>query len=171
MSGNPNGSKQFIIALAVALGGVAVGSFVVIKMDLPGQSQRSFFTRAKPSLPEHTLDSPTNGMVWISGGIFWMGSAGGNPDERPVHKVAVDGFWMDKTEVSNEQFEEFVRATGYLTIAERSPDPRDFPGATAERLVPGSVVFNPPAREVSLENHYLWWKWTPGASWRHPEGP
>lgn len=171
MSRNPDGSKQFVIALAVVLGGVAVGSYFVIRKDLPGQSQRPFFTQGKSPVREDARGSRTDGMVWIPGGIFWMGSTGGNPDERPVHKVAVGGFWMDKTEVSNEQFEEFVRATGYLTIAERTPDARDFPGATAESLVPGSVVFNPPEGEVPLENHYIWWKWTPGANWRHPEGP
>ena len=110
-------------------------------------------------------------MVWIPGGAFWMGSTNGSQDEQPAHRVAVNGFWMDKTEVTNEQFEKFVRATGYLTLAERKPDPKDVPGASLEMLVPGSVVFNPPPGEVSLENHYIWWKWTPGANWRHPAGP
>ena len=110
-------------------------------------------------------------MVWIPAGMFWMGSENGNPDEHPLHQIALDSFWMDKTEVSNGQFEKFVHATGYATVAERRPDPKDFPDAPADMLVPGSVVFNPPPGEVSLENHYLWWKWTPGANWRHPEGP
>ncbi|MBI4663063.1 MAG: formylglycine-generating enzyme family protein [Verrucomicrobia bacterium] len=110
-------------------------------------------------------------MVWIPGGTFWMGSEDGKPDERPVHQVMVDGFWMDKTEVTNEQFERFVRSTGYVTVAERKPDPRDFPDAPPENLVAGSVVFSPPPGEVSLENHYVWWKYLAGASWRHPEGP
>src|SRR5437867_308585 len=111
------------------------------------------------------------GMGWIPGGTFWMGSTNGSPDEQPAHRVAVDGFWMDKTEVTNEQFEKFACATGYMTLAERKPDAKDFPGAPTEMLVPGSVVFNPPPGEVSPENHYIWWKWTPGANWRHPEGP
>jgi formylglycine-generating enzyme len=113
----------------------------------------------------------TNGMVWVPGGPFAMGNAQGQPDEQPVHTVTVDGFWMDATEVTNEQFEKFVKATGYITVAERKPNPRDFPGAAPENLVPGSVCFNPPQDVVSLENHYLWWKWVPGANWRHPEGP
>jgi len=117
------------------------------------------------------LPTATSDMVWIPGGAFWMGATNGNPDERPAHRVVVKGFWMDNTEVTNERFEKFVRATRYVTIAERKPDPKEFPGATPELLVPGSVVFNPPRGEVSLENHYIWWKWTPGASWRHPEGP
>ena len=113
----------------------------------------------------------TNGMVWIPPGRFSMGSSDGQPDEQPLHEVNVEGFWMDATEVTNEQFEKFVRATGYVTIAERKPDAKDFPGAPPEMLVPGSICFNPPREPVSLENHYVWWKWTPGASWRHPEGP
>ena len=129
----------------------------------------------------------TKGMVWIPGGTFWMGSENGQPDELPVHQVTVDGFWIDKTEVSNEQFEKFVRATSYVTVAERKPDPKDFPDAPLENLVPGSIVFSPPnigelnrqrveqglARlaEVPLEDHFLWWRYVPGANWRHPEGP
>src|SRR6266850_2805385 len=113
----------------------------------------------------------TNGMVWIPAGTFQMGSANGQPDERPVHEVSLDGFWIDQTEVTNEQFEKFVKATGYLTVAEQQPDPKQFPDAPPEKLVPGSVVFRPPDGEVSLENHYVWWEYVPGANWRHPEGP
>jgi formylglycine-generating enzyme len=113
----------------------------------------------------------TNGMVWISAGQFAMGTADGQPDEQPIHQVSMDGFWIDATEVTNEQFEKFVKATRYVTIAERKPDPKDFPGAPPEMLVPGSVCFNPPRDPIPLDNHYVWWKWTPGANWRHPEGP
>jgi formylglycine-generating enzyme len=113
----------------------------------------------------------TNDMVWIRGGTFWMGSEEGQPDEKPLHQVTVDGFWMDKTEVTNEQFEKFVRATSYVTIAERKPDPKDYPGAPPDKLVPGSVVFTPRPDIESLENHYAWWSYVPGANWRHPEGP
>ena len=112
------------------------------------------------------------GMVWIPGGEFWMGTD--DPmmsDARPIHRVVVDGFWMDRTEVTNRQFEKFVEATGYLTVAERKPDPRDYPGADPALLVPGSIVFSPPDHEVRLDNAYQWWKWQPGANWRHPEGP
>jgi formylglycine-generating enzyme required for sulfatase activity len=110
-------------------------------------------------------------MVWIPGGTFWMGSENGQPDERPVHQVTVDGFWIDKTEVTNEQFEKFVRATGYVTVAEQRPDWKDYPDVPPEKLVPGSIVFAPPPGEVPLSNHHLWWSYVPGANWRHPEGP
>src|SRR5436190_1137898 len=111
------------------------------------------------------------GMVWVPGGTFTMGSEKGQEDEKPVHKITVDGFWMDKTCVTNEQFEAFVKASGYVTVAEKTPDPKDFPGAPPELLVAGSVVFSPPPGEVPLDNHMIWWKYQPGASWRHPEGP
>src|SRR5579863_1904133 len=98
-----------------------------------------------PAAPPTNAAANTNGMVWIPGGTFWMGSSDGRPDEMPQHQVTVSGFWMDKTEVSNDQFGQFVRATGYITIAERPPDPGDFPGADPALLVPGSIVFTPPS--------------------------
>ena len=110
-------------------------------------------------------------MVWIPGATFLMGSTNGQPDEGPVHEVTVGGFWMDKTEVTNEQFQKFVEAAGYVTIAERKPDAKDFPDAPPEALVPGALVFSPPEGEAGLENHFAWWKYVPGANWRHPEGP
>jgi formylglycine-generating enzyme required for sulfatase activity len=78
---------------------------------------------------------------------------------------------MDKTEVTNEQFEKFVKATGYVTIAERKPDAKDFPGADPQMLVPGAVVFTPPDHPVRLDNPMVWWTYIPGANWRHPDGP
>ncbi len=93
------------------------------------------------------------------------------PDALPVHQVAVDGFWMDAAPITNEQFEKFVEATGYVTVAERAPDAKDFPDAPAENLVPGAAVFSPPAHDVSLDNHYEWWSYVKGACWRQPEGP
>lgn len=92
-------------------------------------------------------------------------------DARPIHRVYVDGFWMDKTDVTNEQFAKFVKATGYVTVAERKPRAEDFPGAPPENLVAGSIVFAPPDRPVALNNHYQWWTYVPGANWRHPLGP
>src|SRR4029079_19275459 len=82
-----------------------------------------------------------------------------------------DPFWMDATEVTNDQFARFVQATGYVTIAERKPDPRDFPGAPPDVLVPGSTVFTPPDHPVDLRNALQWWRYVPGADWRHPDGP
>src|SRR5262245_10476871 len=111
-----------------------------------------------------------DGMVWIPGGEFAMGSEV-FPDAQPVHRVAVDGFWMDTTEVTNAEFDRFARATGYVTVAERVPRAEDYPGAPPENLVAGSVVFSPPPTEVPLDDHYRWWTYTRGANWRHPEGP
>ena len=110
------------------------------------------------------------GMVWIPGGEFWMG-AEEFPDAQPWHRVSVDGFWMDKTEVTNDQFGKFVKATKYVTVAEQAPRPEDFPGAPPENLVAGSVVFSPPDQPVKLNNHFQWWSYVKGANWRHPEGP
>ncbi len=92
-------------------------------------------------------------------------------DARPVHRVYLDGFLMDATEVTNAQFAAFVAATGYVTVAEQRPRPEEFPGAPAENLVAGSVVFVPPAMEVKLNDHLQWWTYIKGANWRHPEGP
>jgi formylglycine-generating enzyme required for sulfatase activity len=127
---------------------------------------------------------PPAGMVWIPGGEFSMGAApigdepGGGPgcgdplaDAQPVHRVYVDGFWMDRTEVTNEQFERFVHATGYVTVAERTPTAEEFPTAPRENLVAGSVVFDPPREAVPLDNHFRWWSYIVRASWRHPLGP
>jgi sulfatase modifying factor 1 len=110
------------------------------------------------------------GMVWVPAGEFWMGDEGFD-DARPLHRVAVDGFWMDRTEVTNSQFACFVLETGYVTIAERKPDPKDFPGAPPERLVPGSIVFTAPPPGVAVDDYLDWWRYVPGACWRHPDGP
>lgn len=114
----------------------------------------------------------TAGMVWIPGGNFSMGSASDSmPDAQPIHRVYVDGFWMDKTDVTNEEFEKFVKATGYVTVAEKKPRPEDFPGVPLEKLIAGAIVFRPPQHPVSLDNPALWWSYVPGANWRHPTGP
>lgn len=111
-------------------------------------------------------------MVWIPAGEFSMGTdEAGFPDTRPVHRVAVSGFWMDRAEVTNEQFAAFVKATGYVTVAERRPSPEEFPGVPPEKLVAGSIVFTPPKRPVKLNDPMQWWAYVPGADWRHPEGP
>jgi formylglycine-generating enzyme required for sulfatase activity len=91
-------------------------------------------------------------------------------DSRPIHRVLVDGFYMDITDVTNAEFARFVKATGYLTVAERKPHARDFPGAPPENLVAGSVVFSPPTHPVPLNNHFQWWNYVDGANWRHPLG-
>src|SRR5690606_19761404 len=121
------------------------------------------------------------GMVWIPGGAFAMGSSeacdglcatpGVTSDARPIHRVYVDGFWMDSTEVTNDQFDAFVEATGYVTIAERALTAEEFPGVSPEDLLPGSVVFTPTEDAVPLNDFFQWWRFQDGANWRHPEGP
>ena len=122
------------------------------------------------------------GMVWIPGGEFSMGAKEppdaqdlvgmqATTDSRPVHRVAVDGFWMDATEVTNAQFARFVAATGYVTVAERVPRQEDFPTAPPENLRAGAVVFSPPDHAVPLDDHFQWWSYVHGADWRHPQGP
>src|SRR5215475_13122215 len=98
-------------------------------------------------------------MVWIPGGIFRMGSENFYWEERPVHEVRVDGFWIDRCAVTNAQFAQFVKATGYVTMAERQPDPADFPGAPPENLVPGSMLFRPTDGPVDLRDYTNWWSW------------
>ncbi len=120
-------------------------------------------------------------MVWIPAGEFLMGSDSESawPEEQPVHRVRVAGFWLDRTEVTNAQFRAFVDATGHITTAEKPPEleqimsqvPPGTPPPSPEQLVPGSLVFTPPAGEVDLRDYSQWWTWTPGADWRHPEGP
>ena len=92
------------------------------------------------------------------------------PEERPVHEVTVDGFWIDKYEVTNQEYERFVIETGYVTVAERPLNPKDFPGAPVQNLVPGSMVFRKSSGPVDLKNYANWWSWTPGANWSHPRG-
>jgi len=122
--------------------------------------------RVKPPGPP-----PSENMAWIPGGTFLMGSNDHYPEEAPAHYVTVEGFWMDKCTVTNEEFNRFVEATGYFTVAERPLNPDDYPGALPGKLVPGSVVFKKPHHRVDLRNHYNWWTYVPGASWRHPLGP
>jgi len=110
-------------------------------------------------------------MVWVPGGKFVMGGEATFADAQPNHEVEVDGFWIDRTEVTNAQFARFVGATGYVTVAEQTPKAEDYPGAPPESLVAGSIVFCPPAEPVDLAAYPQWWIYQPGADWRHPEGP
>ena len=141
-----------------------------------------------PFLPTEPNPMPApgvtpEGMVWIPGGTFSQGAVAPNTgfctvatrhavnDAQPIHRVRVDGFWMDATVVTNEAFARFVTATGYTTIAEVAPDPKDFPDAPPEMLVPGSLVFTASKEPVQLTHVGRWWRYVPGASWRHPAGP
>jgi formylglycine-generating enzyme required for sulfatase activity len=119
-------------------------------------------------------------MVWVAGGEFSMGSAGPTvgghchepmADARPIHRVYVSGFFIDQMEVTNESFARFVKETGYLTIAERKPTASDLPGIPEEKRVAGSSVFTPTERAVPLDQPLGWWRFVPGASWKHPQGP
>ena len=110
-------------------------------------------------------------MAWVPGGEFLMGSEDFYPDERPVHRVAVEGFWIDERPVTVGQFRRFVKDTGYVTLAERPLDPGLYPDADPELLVPGALVFRPTRGPVDLSDVHNWWSYTPGASWSRPEGP
>jgi formylglycine-generating enzyme len=114
---------------------------------------------------------PASGMVWIPGGSFWMGSDHHYPEEAPAHRVELEGFWIDRTPVTNAQFLKFVKASGYRTLAECPADPELYPDARPEQLQPASIVFVPPPGPVLQANHYSWWQYIPGTDWRHPEGP
>src|SRR6476619_7154339 len=110
-------------------------------------------------------------MAEVPEGRFRMGSEQFYPEERPVRRVSVDGFWMDEHPVTVAEFRRFVKATGHVTWAELAPDAADYPGADPELLVPGSLVFEPTEGPVDLGDYRNWWTWMPGAQWRHPEGP
>ena len=111
------------------------------------------------------------GMIRVPGGGFLMGSEDFYPEERPVRRVEVDAFWMDDHPVTVAEFRRFVKATGYVTVAERPLDPAQYPDADPALLRPGSVVFYPTRVPVSLRDASRWWRYTPGANWRHPRGP
>ena len=115
--------------------------------------------------------SVRDSMAFVPGGSFAMGSDRHYPEEAPVHRVAVDSFWIDPTPVTNRQFRAFVAATGYATVAENRPDPKDYPGALPQMLKAGSLVFSPPDHPVDLRDWSQWWSFRFGANWRRPEGP
>jgi formylglycine-generating enzyme len=117
------------------------------------------------------LENGLEDMVWIPGGTFHMGSNHHYPEEAPVHRVAVDGFWIDRTPVTNRQFKQFVNATGHMTTAQLIPDAKDYPGARREMLYAGSLVFSPPAHVTDLRDWSQWWTFMKGANWRRPYGP
>ncbi|MEP9374971.1 formylglycine-generating enzyme family protein [Mesorhizobium sp. KR1-2] len=127
-------------------------------MDLP---ERSDVERSKAR----------DDMVFVPGGTFRMGSNDHYPEEAPVHRVAVDRFWIDRTPVTNRKFREFVNATGHVTFAEIKPDAKDYPGALPHMLKAGSLVFAPPRHAVDLRDWSQWWTFKFGANWRRPYGP
>ncbi len=173
---------MFLIALGIC--GIAQnrarGSQGAIPQSSPAQcdagvSRRSLHAAAfveTVAAASAKAESPTapEGMVWIPGGRFWMGT-NHMEDAQPVHEVEVKGFWIDRTDVTNEEFSRFVKATGYVTIAERLLDAKEFPNLAPDELAPGSVVFTPPAGPVPLDHPLAWWRFVRGANWRHPQGP
>jgi len=171
-----------ILAVFVVTAGAGWTLYAAQRPAPSTMSASSSFLPTKPNTIKPPGAAPA-GMVWVPGGEFSMGAADpvGNDmndvgmhatdDSRPIHRVYVDGFWMDKTDVTNEQFAQFVKATGYVTVAERTPTAEEFPGAPPENLVAGSVVFAPPDHPVPLTDHYQWWSYVKGANWRHPLGP
>lgn len=124
-------------------------------------------TKEAARLNDRTRDR----MVWIPGGRFVMGSDRNYPEEAPAHPVTVDGFWMDEACVTNRDFARFVKATGYVTLAERPANLQDYPEADTAALAPASAVFAKPPRGTPKTNAYQWWRYVPGADWRHPQGP
>ena len=180
-------------ALLLVIVGVVVGWMVLDRKQKPAAASEPVTIVAEPgpntsaafkdTAPNSSTapGTPPPGMVWIPGGEFSMGSSvesesmcgmpGTTLDALPVHRVYIDGFWMDATELTNEEFEKFVNATGYVTIAERTPTKEEFPEAPPENLVAGSSVFTPTATKVPLDNYFQWWRYEKGANWRHPEGP
>jgi formylglycine-generating enzyme len=127
-------------------------------------------TASPPLAPAADVAPPKPDMILIPGGTFRMGSDKHYPEEASVHRVTVDGFWIDRTPVTNAQFRAFVEATGYVTFAEIAPDPKDYPGALPHMLKAGSLVFSPPKRPVDLRNWSSWWTFKFGANWRRPNG-
>jgi formylglycine-generating enzyme len=172
------------LLLVAAIGGTAWWLYAARKTEPAGPPAATAAAATFQPTVANTKTAPGEppaGMVWIPGGEFSMGAAEApdmntvgmqaTVDSRPIHRVYVDGFWMDTTEVTNEQFAKFVEATKYVTIAERTPTAQDFPGAPPENLVAGAVVFSPPNHAVRLNDHFQWWSYIKGANWRHPEGP
>lgn len=122
------------------------------------------------ALPAEPAQHPHPGMVWVPAGSFDYGDTV-YPEEQPVRRVTVEGFWIDRTEVTNDAFAQFVQATGYVTVAERPVDPRLHPGLPPEMRLPGAVVFEMPNAVAGTGDIRQWWRYVPGASWRHPGGP
>ncbi|MEZ6126665.1 MAG: formylglycine-generating enzyme family protein [Planctomycetaceae bacterium] len=151
-----------------------------IKKSVPTEVAESLIVE-EPEVSED-IAAQLDGMVWIPGGVTVMGSDTGPADEMPPHAVAMDGFWMDPTEVTNAEFQKFVDATGWVTLAERQPELRSIqPGSGLENVEileefnkPGSICSLQLNSRADIDPHkgaYSWWQYLPGANWKHPEGP
>jgi formylglycine-generating enzyme len=177
------------VMATLALAGIAAGAGLALwrgsasQVTLPPRTtESSAFTATTPNEASAPAPAP-DGMAWIPGGEFSMGATDptgidanevgmqATRDSRPVHRVYVDGLWMDRTEVTNAQFAGFVAATKHVTVAEKPVDADELPGSTPEERAPGSAVYTRTDGPVPLDNALQWWRWVPGADWRHPEGP
>src|SRR5882757_9406531 len=128
-------------------------------------------TKSSPDCGQSSQHPTGDGMLYVPGGTFRMGSDRHYPEEAPVHRVTVDAFWMDCHPVTNRQFKAFATATNHVTVAEITPDPKDYPGMLPHMVYAGSLLFSPPAYPVSLRDFSQWWTFAKGADWRHPYGP
>jgi formylglycine-generating enzyme required for sulfatase activity len=184
----PAGLRRILLGRIPSRTLAAVGPSIILYASFALGPSAHGQSTVKPSPFGPTIPNPAaapgpvpHSMSWIPGGEFSMGSEdprampeGGHEamnDARPIHRVYVDGFWMDKTDVTNDEFSRFVAATRYVTVAERKPSAADFPAANPKDLVPGSIVFQPPKHSVDLNDPYQWWMYVPGANWQHPTGP
>src|SRR5262245_38626550 len=165
-------TRRMVLALgAVLVAGAALG-YGVLHWSAP---------RPVPTVVEGDGTRGPKGMLWIPGGGFLMGSDHklAQENERPAHRVRVAGFWMDKHHVTNAEFGKFVEATGYVTTAEKKPDwetlkvqvPPGTPKPPESALVPGAMVFVGTEKRVALDDYSQWWRFVPGANWKHPQGP
>ncbi|MDI2077749.1 SUMF1/EgtB/PvdO family nonheme iron enzyme, partial [Bradyrhizobium sp. Mp27] len=127
--------------------------------------------KSSPESGQSVQHPAGEGMLYVPGGTFRMGSDRHYPEEAPVHRVTVDAFWMDCHPVTNRQFKAFAKATGHVTVAEIAPDPKDYPGILPHMVYAGSLMFSPPTHPVSLRDFSQWWTFAKGANWRHPYGP
>ena len=192
MNENPQARGRSLPVAALALSWLAVAalacSATAAEPLMPLSASNSMAAAPSQFLPTIPNPAPApgpapEGMVWIPGGEFSMGCVAPSEgvctmatmnsvnDAQPIHRVYVDGFWMDTNDVSNAQFAKFVQATGYKTIAEIAPTKEQFPTAPPENLVAGSTVFTPTTNAVPLNDYFQWWRYVHGANWRHPTGP
>ncbi|MDH4479753.1 MAG: SUMF1/EgtB/PvdO family nonheme iron enzyme [Rhodoferax sp.] len=153
---------------------MAMLALLTLAAWLVWSAQRTELSRARErlvcALPPVPPDAPHPGMVWVPGGTLALGDTV-YPEEMPIRPLSVAGFWLDRTEVTNDQFAAFVNATGYRTVAERAVDPRQHPELPPEMRLPGAVVFISPTQLSGQGSATHWWRYVAGADWRHPGGP
>ncbi|MCP5146275.1 MAG: formylglycine-generating enzyme family protein [Gammaproteobacteria bacterium] len=163
-------NRKFLAAIFV--GAVAVAGWWLGRgLSSSSQDEANAMQGQQCLVPEAVQRGTTAGMVFVPGGRFVVGESPYYTEEGPPREVTLAGFWIDRNEITNDQFAAFVADTGYVTLAERVPDAKKYPWVPAEMRVPGGVVFTEPESITSLANPAQWWQWVPGANWRHPFGP